>query len=207
MSILPDFYADLESCLANLPIKPPADRPMTQDEFFDFCQQNRKLRFERTAEGELILNPPTGAEAGMQIVALGAQLFQWAKQTGRGVAFGSSVGYVLPNGANRSPSASWISQEQLETISREQWTRFLPGCPFFLIELKTFHDSFRKLQDKMDEYMANGSRLGWLIDPDKKQVHVYRPGHPVEVLDNPATVSADPELPGFVLDLEPVWRP
>lgn len=206
-TLLQDFYPDLETCLAALPIKPPVGRPMTQEEFFAFCQQNRKLRFERNANGELILNPPPGALGGMQISAVAFQVGTWAKAKKLGVALGSSVGYVLPNGANRSPCVSWLSAEQIASLTPVQWQKLPPFCPFFLVEVCSPSSSFNRLQQKMDEYMANGCQVGWLIDPDEKQVHVYRPDQPVQVLDNPQTISGDPELPGFVLDLEPVWRP
>ncbi len=105
------------------------------------------------------------------------------------------------------PDAAWISPEQLAAITAEQRKKFLPICPFFLIEVKSPSDTLKKLQDKMDEYIANGCKLGWLIDPEKQQVHIYRPGQPAHVLDQPASVTGDPELPSFVLDLDPVWRP
>ena len=206
-AILPDFFPDLDACLAALPLKPPAGRAMSQDEFFVFCQQNRKLRFERTAEGELILNPPVDLTSGIRIVAVASQLYSWTKAERNGTAFGSIVGYILSNKANRSPVASWISPKQMATITRVQMMKFIPLCPNFVVELVSLVNRLENLQRKMDEYLANGCQLGWLIDPDNKQVYVYRPGQPVQVLDNPPTVSGDPELPGFVLDLEPVWRP
>ncbi len=181
--------------------------PMTQDQFFDFCQQNAAKRFERTAEGELIIMAPSGGEAGIQDAEVCMQLGIWAKAYGKGKVVGSSGGYILPNSANRAPDASWISPEQWASLTAEQRKKFLPICPFFLIEVMSPSDSLKKTQDKMEEYIANGCQLAWLIDPSKMQVHVYRPGQPVQALDNPQTISGDPELPGFVLDLEPVWRP
>jgi Uma2 family endonuclease len=181
--------------------------PMTQDQFFDFCQQNADKRFERTAEGELIIMAPSGGEAGCQDAEVCIQLGIWAKAFGKGKVVGSSGGYILPNSANRAPDASWISPDQWAALTAEQRKKFLPLCPFFLIEVLSPSDSLKKTQQKLEEYIANGCRLGWLIDPSKMQVHIYRPGQPVQVLDNPQTVSGDPELPGFILDLEPVWRP
>jgi Uma2 family endonuclease len=180
---------------------------MTQDQFFDFCQQNADKRFERTAEGELIIMAPSGGEAGFQDAEVCRQLGNWARAVGKGKVSGSSGGYILPNSANRAPDASWISPEQLAPLTAEQRKKFLPLCPYFLIEVLSPSDSLKKTQEKMEEYITNGCQLGWLIDPGKVQVHVYRPGQPVQVLDNPQTVSGDPELPGFVLDLDPVWRP
>jgi Uma2 family endonuclease len=181
--------------------------PMTQDQFFDFCQLNEDKRFERTAEGELIIMAPSGGESGFQDLSVSAQLYNWTRQTGKGKASGPSGGFILPSGANRAPDAAWLSPEQMASLTSEERKKFLPLCPFFLIEVKSPSDALKKLQAKMDEYLANGCRLGWLIDPETKQVHVYRPGRAVELLDHPQTVSGEPELPGFVLDLDPVWRP
>ena len=206
-TLLQDFYPDLETALAALPIKLPVGRAMTQDEFFTFCQQNRKLPFERNAKGELSLSPAYGVLGSFQISSMVYQLGTWAKERKIGAALSSSVGYVLPNGANRSPSVSWLSPEQLASLTPEEWEKLPRLCPLFLTELCPRGQDLKRLQAKMDEYMANGCQLGWLIDPDQRQVHVYRPGQPVQVLDNPQTLAGDPELPGFVLDLEPVWRP
>ncbi len=181
--------------------------PMTQDQFFDFCQQNPDKRFERTAEGELIIMAPSGLDGGFRDAEVCVQLSIWAKAVGKGKVVGSSAGFILPNGANRAPDAAWLTDEQLASLTPEQRRKFPPLCPFFLIEVRSPSDALKKVQEKMDEYIANGCQFGWLIDPDRQQIHVYRPGQPVQVLDNPQTVSGDPELPGFVLDLEPVWRP
>jgi Uma2 family endonuclease len=180
---------------------------MSQDQFFDFCQLNADKRFERTAGGELIIMPPTGGDASFQEAEVCIQLGMWVKTRGQGKVTGASGGYVLPNGANRAPDAAWLTPAQLAALTHEQRQKFLPLCPFFLIEVRSPSDVLKKLQDKMEEYLANGCQLGWLIDSEKKQVQVYRPGQPVQVLDNPQTLAGDPELPGFVLDLQPVWRP
>src|SRR5207247_1407453 len=126
---------------------------------------------------------------------------------GKGKVTESSGGYILPNGANRAPDVAWIAPEQLAALTPAQRKKFLPLCPFFVVELLSPTDSLQQTQEKMEEFIANGCKLGWLIDPEKQQIHVYRPGQPVQVFDNPQTLATDPELPGFVLDLEPVWRP
>src|SRR5947209_12269376 len=206
-SVLPTCHPTPVGDFPDISLKMLPAVTMTQDQYFDFCQQNPELRFERTAQGELIIMTPSGGEAGFQDAEVCWQLGAWARAVGRGKVTGSSGGQVVPNGANRAPEASWISPEQLAAITPEQRKKFLPICPFFLIEVKSPSDSLSKLQEKMDEYIANGCKLAWLIDPEKQHVHIYRPGRPVQVLDQPTTVSGEPELPGFVLDLEPVWHP
>jgi len=180
--------------------------PITQDQFFELCRQNPELRLERTAQGELVIMPPSGGGTGKRNLSLGAQLYNWAERDGTGDAFDSSTGFVLPNGATRSPDASWILKSRLAILTAQQREKFIPLCPDFLAELMSPTDSLTETQDKMKEYRENGARLGWLIDPSSKQVHIYRPSQPVQVLDNPQAISGDPELPGFLLDLEPVWR-
>jgi Uma2 family endonuclease len=150
---------------------------------------------------------PTGGGTGKRNLSIGAQLYNWSESDGAGEAYDSSTGFILPNGANRSPDASWVRKARLASLTPAQQEKFLPLCPDFLVEQLSPSDSLSDAQEKMEEYIENGLGLGWLIDPRRKQVHVYRPGQPPQVLDNPQTVSGDPELPGFVLDLEPVWRP
>ena len=201
----PGPFADCEVPYASFQLEMLPAVPMTQEQFFDFCQQNRKIRMERTAQGELIIMAPAGGNSGARNSSVNAQLFNWAAQRRSGRVFDSSTGFVLPNGANRSPDASWVSDEQLAAIPAEKMERFLPVCPHFLVEILSPTDSLRKTIEKMEEYMANGAKLGWFINPRNQQVHVYRLGQEVQILENPATLSADPELPGFVLDLESVW--
>lgn len=150
--------------------------------------------------------PPSGGETGRRNLSLGAQLYNWAQRDGSGEAYDSRTGFILPNGANRSPDASWIRRERLASFSAAELEKFIPLCPDFLIELLSPTDSLAESQAKMDEYMTNCMRLGWLIDPKRKQVHIYRSGQPVELLDEPRTLGGDPELSGFTLDLEPLWR-
>jgi len=206
-SAVPALPADVEAPFSSVRLKMLPAIPMTEDQFFEFCQQNRKIRMERTAQGELVIMPPSGAESSAQNLSVSAQLFFWAKRQGTGKAFDSSIGYILPNKANRSPDASWVSAEQLARISPEQMKKFLPLCPDFIVEVLSPSDSLRLTLEKMEEYLANGAKLGWFINPKSKQVHVYRPGQEVQVLECPATLVGDPELPGFVLDLELVWQP
>ncbi len=180
---------------------------VTEDKFFEFCQLNAEWRIERTAQGEVLIMPPTGGETGSRDAEIITQLRTWARQDGTGIAFGSSTGFALPNGATRSPDASWVERSRLETLTTEQKKKFLPLCPDFVIELRSPSDRLDDLKEKLQEYIDNGARLGWLLDPISRRVYVYLPGSPVECLDNPQNISADPVLPGFKLDLARAWEP
>jgi Uma2 family endonuclease len=180
---------------------------LTDDEFFALCQLNRDLRFERTSQGDIIIMPPTGAATGNRNAEITAQLRNWAKQDGTGAVFDSSTGFKLPNGADRSPDAAWIPRSRLATLTAEQKDKFLPLCPDFVIELLSPTDALATTQAKMTEYVENGAQLGWLIDPELRQTHVYRPLKAIVVLENVTEIPADPELPGFVLDLREIWEP
>jgi Uma2 family endonuclease len=180
---------------------------MTDDEFFALCQLNRDLRFERTSQGDIIIMAPTGAETGIRNSSITGQLYIWAKRNGTGVIFDSSTGFKLPNGADRSPDAAWIPRWRLATLTAEQIEKFPPLCPDFVIELLSPTDALPLIQAKMTEYIENGSQLGWLIDPELRQVHVYRPRQAVVIKETLLEISADPELPGFVLDLREIWEP
>ena len=173
---------------------------LTDEQFFQLCRNNQDLRVERTAQGELILMPPTGWGSGKRNSKLTARLEIWAEANGTGVAFDSSTGYKLPNGANRSPDASWISQERLEALNPDP-AKFLPMAPDFAVELRSVTDGLKATQQKMQEYLDCGVRLCWLIDPQNQQVEIYRLGKDVEVLKSPSSLSGEDVLPGFVLDL------
>ncbi|MEH1945038.1 MAG: Uma2 family endonuclease [Nostoc sp.] len=178
---------------------------LTEDQFYEFCQLNHDFRIERNAAGELVIMPPTGSETDERNFNLVGQLWVWTKQDGTGVGFGSSGGFTLPNGAVRSPDAAWIKRDRWEAIPAELRKKFAPICPEFVIELRSESDNLRILQDKMQEYIDNGTQLGWLIDRKQRRVFIYRPNIAVEVLDNPKTLYGEPLLPGFVLDLSQVW--
>lgn len=180
---------------------------LSDDQFFAFCQQNRDLRIEQNAEGDWIIMPPTGFGTGDRNAELTTQLRIWAKQDGTGVTADSSTIFVLPSGAKRSPDASWILKSRLAALTPAQKEKFLPLCPDFVAELRSPSDRLTDLQEKMQEYLDNGARLGWLLDTPAERVFVYRPGKPIETADAPASLSADPELPGFTLDLSPIWNP
>jgi Uma2 family endonuclease len=204
---LPELVAEKEAYYSGLHVQMLPAIPMTQEQFFELCQQNRDLRLERTSQGELVIMAPSGGGSGKRNLSVGAHLYNWSESDGTGEAYDSSTGIILPNGAIRSPDASWILKTRLATLTAEQREKFIPLCPDFIAELMSPTDSLKEAQGKMDEYITNGARLGWLFVPKKKQVHVYRPDQPPQVLDDPQTINGDPELRGFVLDLEPVWRP
>ena len=180
---------------------------MTEEVFTAFCAQNRDMRIELTAEGVLEIMPPTKGDTGAKELDIATDLKIWARADGSGVAFGPTAGFMLPNRAIRAPDASWVLRSRLAALSDEDKNRFIPLCPDFVIELRSTTDRLSVVQAKMAEYMANGARLGWLIDPINRRVYVYRPNAPVEVLDAPDTLSAEPELAGFALNLTPIWEP
>jgi Uma2 family endonuclease len=150
---------------------------------------------------------PVGFEGGYLEGRTFAQLDAWAEQDGTGRAFNSNTGYVLPNKANRAPDASWVRMSRLAKLSARQKKKFAPLCPDFVIEVRSASDRLPALQKKMEEYLDNGAILGWLIDPQERKVHVYRPRKRVACLDRPKSLSGDPELPGFVLKLARIWKP
>ena len=180
--------------------------PFGDKELIRFCQQNSELRIERAAGGELIIMPPAFSETGQSNAELIADFVVWSRQANKGKVFDSSAGFRLPNGAMRAPDVSWVAQERLDKMTKKEWQSFMPLCPDFVLELRSRSDRLPTLQKKMAEYMANGARLGWLIDPLEKQVFVYRPGEKKsERLKNPTTLSGEPVLAGFTLDLARVW--
>ena len=178
---------------------------LTDEQFYQLCQANQNLRFERNATGELIIMPPVGGESSNRNASLTSQIWIWNEQNQLGIVFDSSGGFKLPNGAVRSPDASWVKLSRWDALTTEQQTRFLPLSPDFVIELLSPSDSLKVTQKKMEEYQANGVRLGWLINRKLRQVEIYRIGQSVEILENPSSLSGEDVLPGFILDLEKIW--
>ncbi|ELR99044.1 Uma2 family endonuclease [Gloeocapsa sp. PCC 73106] len=183
----------------------PATTPITPEQFYQLCAANRDLKLERTAKGDLIIMPPTGGETSKQNSDINFELNLWNRQTKLGITFDSSGGFTLPNGADYSPDAAWIAFTKWESLTAEQKTKFLPLCPDFIIELRSPSDCLKLLQDKMQEYIDNGSSLGWLINPKNRQVEIYRQGKEKEVLDNPTKLSGEDVLPEFVLNISSIW--
>jgi Uma2 family endonuclease len=178
---------------------------VTPEQFTALAASNRELQLERTAQGELIVNPPTDWKTGKRNRSIIGQLDRWYEDYQQGEAFDCNTGFVLPNGANRSPDASWVSQDRWDALTDEQKVTFPQICPDFVVELRSESDTLKSLQAKMQEYMNNGARLGWLIDPQNRTVAVYRVNLDVEILSNPDRLLGEDILPGFVLNLDRVW--
>jgi Uma2 family endonuclease len=180
---------------------------VTPEQFEALAAANPDLRLERTYRGELIVNPPTGGESSQRNFSITGQLSNWFELNEElGEGFDSSGGFILPNGATRSPDASWVRRERWDALTPEQRRGFVPLCPDFVVELRSATDSLAKLQEKMQEYLDNGARLGWLIDPQNNRVEIYRPGQEIEVLEHPTELSGEDVLPGFGLNLRRIWR-
>ena len=182
---------------------PPVVR-LDDDQFYELCRLNRELRIERAAGGCLSIMPPAGGDTSRRNAEIVRQLGNWTRRDGTGISFDSSCGFLLPNGAIRSPDASWVLRERLNALTERERSRFLPLCPDFVVELRSPTDSLQVLHDKMREYMDNGARLGWLIDPLRGEVFVYRPAGSVECLRAPEQLSAEPLMAGFRLDLHEI---
>ncbi len=183
----------------------PLATKVSDEEFAELCRLNPELQIERTSEGELVIVAPTGGKTGIRNAKLTMAFGLWAERDGTGQNFDSSTLFSLPNGARRSPDLSWIRNERWEALSPQQQEQFPPLCPDFVVELRSKTDSLKSLTEKMQEYIANGAELGWLIDPLERKVHVYRPGLAAEILDDPETVSGESPLRGFVLDVRSLW--
>ncbi|CCH95059.1 conserved hypothetical protein [Microcystis aeruginosa PCC 9432] len=178
---------------------------LSDEQFFQLCQDNRDLRLERSAKGDLIIMPPTGGETGNSNAGITAQLWLWNNLHKLGVVFDSSTGFKLPNGADRSPDAAWIPLEKWQALTPQQKERFLPLSPDFVIELMSPSDSLETARKKMQEYLDNGTRLGWLINRKTREVEIYRQGQAVEILTNPESLSGESILPEFSLNLTLIW--
>ncbi len=177
-------------------------RRFSDEEFERFCAENKGLRIEMTKEGEMIIMMPVTPQGSNRNFILSGRFFAWTEADDSGIGFESSACFTLPNGAKRSPDVSWMARERWEALSEDEKDSFTHICPDFAIELRSKSDRLKPLQAKMEEYIANGAQLGWLIDPKEKKVHVYRPDAPVETFDNPKEISGEPLLKGFTLKLE-----
>ncbi len=178
---------------------------LSDEQFYQLCQNNRNLRFERNRQGDLMIMPPTGGETGNRNAKIIVKLGIWTEQNGTGIFFDSSTGFKLPNSSDKSPDAAWIPLEKWNGLTPEERQGFVPLCPDFVIELRSKSDNLKVLQEKMQEYLENGTQLGWLINRQDRQVEIYRQGQAVEVLENPNRLLGEDILPSFVLDLGPIW--
>jgi Uma2 family endonuclease len=201
--------------LQTLPLPSPLELTLelTDEQFFQLCTDNRDLRFERTATGELIIMPPVSSDTGRRNADLSFQLQSWSRQNKHlGIAFDSSTGFKLPDGTDISPDAAWIRRDRWDALTAEEKKKFAPLCPDFVVELReaklsrreSTTDSLEKLRAKMKVYVKNGARLGWLLDRKNRKVEISRQDREVEILDGPATLSGEDVLPGFVLDLSDI---
>ncbi|MGD1852200.1 MAG: Uma2 family endonuclease [Cyanophyceae cyanobacterium] len=191
-----------------LAVPPALKLCVTVDQFAALAIANRHLHLERTAQGELTVNPPTGWETGRRNWSIAGELYIWWRSAGKpGYAFDSSTGFILPNGAIRSPDASWVSGDRWESRPIDPDETFPRICPDFVVELRSKSDSLAPLQEKMREYIANGTQLGWLLDPQNRRVEIYRADRDVEALDGPQELSGETTLSGFRLDLTQIWTP
>ena len=196
-------FGNTESTPCVLQISPAIE--MTDEQFFALCQLNRDYRIERNSKGELVIMSPTGSETGNRNAKLIQQLSNWSDSNGTGIEFDSSTGFKLPNGAERSPDAAWMSLEKWRSIPLEKRRQFAPVCPDFVVEIRSSSDRLQFLQYKLQEYIDSGTKLGLLIDRKHRRAYIYRPQQEVECLDNPKVIGCEPTLPGFQLNMEPIW--
>lgn len=194
----------------NEPIRPPfilnvKKVHLTEEQFEELCQDNPDVRVELTAKGELVIMPPTGYDSGWRNSELNYQVSSWSRRDKTGIVFDSQTMFTFPNGAKRMPDVSWIRKEKTLHLTAEDKKGFARVTPDFVIELRSPSDDLEDLKDKMIEYIENGVRLGWLIDPLEKRVHIYRPEREPEILDDPETISGEDVLAGFTLNVREVW--
>jgi Uma2 family endonuclease len=200
-----DLRMTLVARWRHLPMRIRLAAPLGDDDLFELCAANRELRIERTTDGELVIMPPTGGETGRRNFDLTGQFAAWVRRDGTGVGFDSSTGFLLPNGAERAPDVAWVRRSRWDALTDAQRRKFPPVCPDFVIELRSPSDTLAAGQAKLEEYLACGARLGWLIDPDERRAYVYRPGRVVHVVEQATELRGDPELPGLILDLRSIW--
>jgi Uma2 family endonuclease len=174
---------------------------LSHEQFWEISLTNRDVRLELTAQGKLIVMPPTGWESGKRNMKIGSRLNVWSEMDGTGVAFDSSTGFILPNGAVRSPDAAWVKQDRLDALNPDP-EKFLPLAPDFVMELRSASDSAKEIRNKMKEYGENGVRLGWFLNAKDQEVEIYRLGQDVEVLQLPVSLSGENVLPDVSSTLE-----
>lgn len=179
---------------------------INDEQFYQLCRKNPQIKFERHASGELVIMSPTGGETGNLNSEINADIVIWNRQTKLGKVFDSSTCFKLPNGANRSPDVAWISLERWNELTSDEKSKFPPITPDFVLELMSPSDNLQETQLKMQEYINNGARLGWLLNQKAKQVQIYRLGKNTEILNNPDYLDGEEVLPGFRLQLGLLWQ-
>ncbi|QZZ22747.1 Uma2 family endonuclease [Leptothermofonsia sichuanensis E412] len=192
--------------VSSVPVHIPKSLRVTDDQFLEIVKANPELRLERTATGELIVMTPTGSESGNYNSELTTDVTLWNRQHPTGKVFDSSTGFRLPNGAIRSPDIAWVASDRWNALTTEQRKGFAPICPDFVIELVSETDTLEDIQAKMQEYIENGCRLGWLINPRTKTVEIYRPSQPPVTVSFSTPLSGEDVLPGFVLNLQTIFQ-
>jgi len=203
MSVISSLTISMLPGIESVMLRPDIPhRRLTDDEFEQFVAQNPELHVEMTSDGELIIMSLTTMKGGHRNFLLTGRFSSWAEADNTGVGFDSSTCFTLPNGAKRSPDASWIHRERWEALTEEEKDQFTQICPDFAVELRSKTDKLKPLQEKLEEYILNGAQLGWLIDPIEKKVHIYHADSSIEILDNPREISGEPLLKGFTLKLE-----
>jgi Uma2 family endonuclease len=200
----------IESLANNLPVQPFSldfhSARLSDEQFEELCRNNPDLKFELSAEGELIIVPPTSPESGWRNTELLTEVNIWSRRDKTGIVFDSSTMFTMPNGAKRSPDVSWMTLEKWNAVSERERQKFSRVVPDFVIELRSPSDYVADLQEKMTEYIENGVRLGWLIDPIERKVHIYRPGREAEVLENPEILSGEDVLKDFELKIRAILK-
>ena len=189
-----------------LPVRLRFERPMTDEELMRFCTANEVLRVEREPNGEILVMTPAGSRTSKMNLRIGRFLDEWAEADGRGVAFDSNGGFTLPDGSMRAPDGAWVELRRWQALSEKQQTGYAPVCPDFVIQLRSPSDRLPDVEAKMEQWIANGARVGWLIDPERRVVTIYRAGQAVEVLEDPSSVQGDGPVAGFELVMARVWN-
>ena len=183
---------------------PPGE--LSDDEFFDFCMANSDLRIERNTKGEVIIVPPAGGESDHRSLDLGAQLLSWSRREKSGTAFGATVCFLLPDRSGLTPDAAWVSSSKMASLPKLTRRRFLPLVPDFVAEVMSPSDRLNDAREKMEQWIANGVGVAWLIDADNETVFAYRPGQPVTEHKAVERLEGEGPLRGFVADFEDIWE-
>jgi Uma2 family endonuclease len=188
-----------------LPVRLRLERPMTDEELMRFCAANAVLRIEREPNGEILVMTPAGSRTSRMNSRITRLLDEWAEADGRGVAFDSNGGFTLPDGSMRAPDGAWVELRRWQALSAEQQTGYAPVCPDFVIELRSQSDRLPDIEAKMEQWMSNGAQVGWLIDPERRVVAIYRAGQEPAVLEDPSSVQGSGPVVGLELVMTRVW--